>query len=274
MRRAPRSGLVAMLLGFALVVVVPAGADTGEGPAAGEETGAEDEAQESGDATLIPAPPVFPDPLLMKRARTYRGVGVTLSIAGAVSALVAFNVSLAVIRSGDEQRLRNIRAWAIPLGVMTGIGLQLGGPLWSVGGEMFRQLTRNTRGDEKLRREVANDRRYWQGRTMHAFGTSMALTGGLSVAVGSLLLVGGIWVVQGSADLEGSGLNVSPDYVGVPIIVVGAGAALLVSGLEIRKAGLTRSERVREAYATSMLLPIPYMDPVTRSGGLVLAGTF
>lgn len=274
MRLAPRSGLTAMLLGFALVVAVPAGADPGEGPAPEEENGAEDEAQVSGDAALIPAPPVFPDPLLMKRARTYRGVGVTLSIAGAVSALVAFNVSLAVIRSGDEQRLRNMRAWAIPLGVVTGIGLQLGGPLWSVGGEMFRQLTRNTHGDEKLRREVANDRRYWQGRTMNAFGSSMALTGGLSVAVGSLLLVGGIWIVQSSGDFEDAGVTVSPDYVGVPIIVVGAGAALLVAGLEIRKAGLTRSERVREAYATSMLLPIPFVDPVTRSGGLVLAGTF
>ncbi len=270
---APRAGIAAMFAALVFAIAPSALADTGGEPdAAGEAEG--DGA--SGDAVDVPLPAglVFPDPVLMKRARTYRGVGATLSIAGAVAAVVSFNVALAVIRSGDEQRLQNMRAWAIPLGVVTGVGLQLGGPLWSVGGEMHRQLTRNTRGDEKLRREVANDSRYWQGRTMNAFGTSMALTGGLSVAVGSLLLVGGIWVVDGGVDLADAGVTVNPNYIGVPILVVGAGAALLVSGLEIRKAGLTRSERVREAYATSQLMPIPYIDPLSRSGGLVLAGTF
>ena len=227
---APRAGIAAMFAALVFAIAPSALADTGGEPdAAGEAEG--DGA--SGDAVDVPLPAglVFPDPVLMKRARTYRGVGATLSIAGAVAAVVSFNVALAVIRSGDEQRLQNMRAWAIPLGVVTGVGLQLGGPLWSVGGEMHRQLTRNTRGDEKLRREVANDSRYWQGRTMNAFGTSMALTGGLSVAVGSLLLVGGIWVVDGGVDLADAGVTVNPNYIGVPILVVGAGAALLVSGL-------------------------------------------
>ncbi|MDP7113523.1 MAG: hypothetical protein QGH45_16265 [Myxococcota bacterium] len=245
-------------------------------PAWADEADTEGEEESSAEpaSDLAPAYPGFPDPVLMKRARTYRAVGVTLSVLGGVSLLVSFNVSLAVIRSGNEDQLNSMNGWLIPMGIVTGIGLQLGAPLWTVGGEMVRQLTRNTRGDEKLRREVANDRRYWQGRTMNAFGTSMALTGGLSVVMGALMLVGGIWVVQREAEFAEAGIAPSPNFIGVPIAVLGGGAAVLVAGLEIRKAGLERAERVREAYATTQLIPVPFVDPVGRSAGLVVAGRF
>ena len=270
MVRAPTLPLAVILAAVALWACAPAmSTETGEQGDEPAAAGGEAELTEPAEAF-----PGFPDPLLMKRARTYRAVGVTLSVLGGVSLLVSFNASLAVIRSGNEDQLAGMEAWAIPLGIVTGVGLQLGAPLWTVGGEMVRQLTRNTRGDEKLRREVANDRRYWQGRTMNAFGTSMALTGGLSLTVGALLLVGGIWVVQREADLEDAGIAPSPNFIGVPVAIIGGGAAFLVAGLEIRKAGLERAERVREAYATTLMVPVPYVDPIGRSAGLVLAGRF
>ena len=263
-----RTLLLAALLALGLMwVCVPAWA--GEATTDGEVEGSTESATD-----LAPAYPGFPDPVLMKRARTYRAVGVTLSVLGGVSLLVSFNVSLAVIRSGNEDQLNSMNGWLAPMGIVTAVGLQIGAPLWTVGGEMVRQLTRNTRGDEKLRREVANDRRYWQGRTMNAFGTSMALTGGLSVVMGALMLVGGIWVVQREAEFAEAGIAPSPNFIGVPIGVLGGGAAILVAGLEIRKAGLERAERVREAHATTQLIPVPFVDPVGRSAGMVVAGRF
>ena len=46
-----------------------------------------------------PPAPVFPDPVLMQRARTYRTVGATLSITGAVAFVASFNHTLAALRS-------------------------------------------------------------------------------------------------------------------------------------------------------------------------------
>ena len=225
------------------------------------------------EPTAAPAP-IFPDPILVQRARTYRAVGITLSILGGAAFVVSFNVSLSVFRSGNERAREMMPYWLVPCLVVTGVGLTVGGPLWAVGSEMHRQLTRNTRGDEKLRREVANDKRYWRGRTMVAFGTTLALSGGLGLTVGALLLVGGVWVAQRSAELTEAGLAISPWVIGAPAIMIGAGTGMLVGGLKLRKDGLDRSDKVREAYATTQLIPIPFFDPIAGSGGLALVGTF
>jgi len=218
---------------------------------------------------------VFPDPRLMKQAKVYRGVGVTLSVVGAVAFVASFNISLAVMRSGDEQLMQMMPAWTVPSMILMGIGLEVGGPLWSVGSEMVRQLTRDTRGDEKLRRSVANDPRYWQGRLMNAFGTAMALSGGIQLTIGTLMLVGTIWVIQ-RADMieEESGRSVSPAIIALPISLIAGGTGLMIGGLLLRRDGLDRAKTVREAHQLTHLMVVPYADPYARAGGFVLSARF
>jgi len=259
-------GLAALLLGAA-----PAWASTE--PAGGERSG--DPADDEPAATAEPIAPVFPDPTLLRRGKTYRGVGVVLSITGAVAFVAGFNIAIAVIRSGNDAALSALPYYLIPTSLLMVVGLEIGAPLWSVGGSMVRQLTRNTKGDEKLRRPVANDPRYWQGQMLHAFGTAMALTGGMAIMVGSLVLVGGIWIVQREAEFAEIGFDAGrPWLIAGPIAAVGVGTALLITGLKISKTGLDRSRKVREAYATTQLFPIPTFDPVNRSAGLALVGRF
>lgn len=221
----------------------------------------------------IPAAVVFPDPVLMQRARTYRTVGATLSIAGAVAFVASFNLTLAALRSGNEAFAAAMPAWSIPGVVLTFVALEFGAPLWSVGGEMYRQLTRNTKGDEKLRRSVANDPRYWQGRTSAAFGTALALTGGIQLMVGTLLLVGTIWVVERADMVEDqTGDTIHPRILLMPIGTIGVGTGMLIAGLELRRQGLERSQSVRDAHAATAVMVVPYFGP--DGGGLALAGRF
>ncbi len=252
----------------------PAGdeaADDGGGSAP-----AGDEAAGAVDAAAEPGAPVFPDPVLMRRGKTYRGVGAALSITGAVAFVAGFNITIAVIRSGNEAALDNLQFYLIPTTVLMVAGLEIGAPLWSVGGAMVRQLTRRTKGDEKLRRPVANDPRYWQGQMLGAFGTAMALTGGMGVMVGTLIMVAGIWVNERAADAATSEFldGARPWLIAGPAIAVGAGTGLLIGGLRLRKTGLDRSQKVRDAYTTAEIFPVPTVDPVSRSAGLVLVGRF
>lgn len=229
----------------------------------------------SGAQPSAAAVPVFPDPRMMKQAKVYRGVGVTLSVVGAVAFIASFNISLAVMRSGDERLMQAMPVWTVPSMILMGIGLEVGGPLWSVGSEMVRQLTRNTRGDEKLRRSVANDPRYWEGRLMNAFGTAMALSGGIQLTIGALLLVGTIWVVQRSDMLEEeAGQSISPAIILLPISMIAGGTGLMIGGLVLRRDGLKRSASVREAHQMTRLMVLPYADPYSRSGGIVLSARF
>lgn len=261
-------GLAALLLG-----AVPAWGSAETGDEIGEETG--EETGEDPAATADPIASVFPDPTLLRRGKTYRGIGAALSITGAVAFVAGFNIALAVIRSGNETALSSLPYYLIPTSVLMVAGLEIGAPLWSVGGSMVRQLTRNTKGDEKLRRPVANDPRYWQGQMLHAFGTAMALTGGMAIMVGSLVLVGSIWIVQREAEFAERGFDAGrPWLIAGPIAAVGVGTALLITGLKTSKTGLDRSRKVRDAYATTQLFPIPTFDPVNRSAGLALVGRF
>ncbi len=225
-------------------------------------------------ATAAPvADPVFPDPLLMKRARTYRNLGGVLSISGAVTFLASFNIALGIMRSGDPTWQDAMPYIMVPAAVVMVVALEIGAPLWSVGGEMYRQLTRNTKGDEKLRRPVANDARYWKGRTMDAFGTTMAISGGLEITVGLLTFVGGLWVVQQQEMLAEGGYTPKPWVIVVPLALMAAGTAQLIGGLELRKDGLERSRAVREAYELTQLFPVPWFEP-GGGGGLALVGRF
>jgi hypothetical protein len=237
-----------------------------------------DPAAAASDALELPsaeAVVAFPDPLLMRRAKRLRNAGIALSVAGGVAFVTSFNLALAVFRSGDDSQREHWPAWGVPCIIMTVAGLQFGGPLWSVGSEMVRQLTRNTRGDEKLRREVANDPRYWKGRTMSAFGTTLALTGGLEVMFGSLILVGLIWVFDQSALIEEeAGQSISRAWILLPAGLIAGGTASLIGGLKLRQDGEDRSQRVRDAYATAEILVIPYADPVAQGGGLAVVGRF
>ena len=260
-----------LFVAVALVCACALPALAAQQPAAPKERGVEvDEASPTPAAA-----PVFPDPLMMKRAKTYRGVGVALSVVGAAAFIASFNISLAVMRSGDERLMQMMPAWTVPSMILMGIGLEVGGPLWSVGSEMVRQLTRNTRGDEKLRRSVANDPRYWEGRMMNAFGTAMALSGGLQLTIGTLLLVGTIWVVQRSDMLEEeAGRSISPAIILLPISMIAGGTGLMVGGLLLRRDGLERSAAVREAHRMTRLMVVPFADPLSRAGGVVLSARF
>jgi len=255
---------IALLLLFACWVLVrPALAN--EQPAIAEE------APQIGEAS--PATPVFPDPVLMKRARTYRAVGVTLSIVGAVAFVASFNLTLAAMRSGDEAFTAATPAWTIPGIALTFVALEVGAPLWSTGGAMFRQLTRNTKGDEKLRRSVANDPRYWEGHLQASFGTAMALTGGIQLMIGTLLLVGAIWVVERSELIEEeSGQTVQRRIILAPVAMLAGSTGMLIGGLELRRKGLDRSQSVRDAHAATALMVVPYLG--SEGGGLALAGRF
>ena len=234
------------------------------GPATGEEALAPE---------IVPIAPVFPDPALMKRARTYRSVGVTLSIVGAVAFVASFNVTLAAMRSGDEDFIAAAPVWTIPSLALTFVALEVGAPLWAVGGEMYRQLTRNTRGDEKLRRSVANDPRYWEGRVLASFGTAMALTGGIQLMVGTLLLVGAIWVVERVELIEEeSGQAVNRNIVMAPVALLMGSTGMLIGGLEMRRKGMERAQSVRDAHATTAVMVVPYVN--RHGGGLALAGRF
>jgi len=220
-----------------------------------------------------PPAPVFPDPVLMQRARTYRTVGATLSITGAVAFVASFNLTLAALRSGNEAFTAAMPAWAIPGSILTIVALEFGAPLWSVGSEMHRQLTRDTKGDEKLRRSVANDPRYWQGRTQVAFGTTLALTGGIQLMVGTLLLVGTIWVVErGDMVEEETGDTVHPRILLMPISTIGVSTGMLIAGLSLQRHGLERSQAVRDAHAATAVMVVPYFGP--EGGGFALAGRF
>jgi len=260
--------LAALLLGAA-----PAWAAEEAAGAAAEEPA--DAGEATADEAQAPVTPVFPDPTLMRRGKAYRGVGAALSITGAVAFVAGFNIAIAVIRSGNEQALDNLQYYLIPTSVLMVVGLEVGGPLWSVGGSMVRQLTRKTKGDEKLRRPVANDPRYWQGQMLNAFGTATALSGGMALMVGMLTMVGGIWVNERALETAGEGLlSPRPWLIAGPAIAVGVGTAMLITGLKVRKTGLDRSQKVRDAYSMTQVYPIPYADPVNRGGGLALAGRF
>ncbi len=256
-----------LLVAATLLWALPAAATEGPDPSP-QTDDAEPVAEEEPAA-------VFPDPLLMQRARRHRNTGVALSIAGGVAFVTGFNVALAVFRSGDDGYRQHWAAWGVPCIALTVVGLQVGGPLWSVGSEMMRQLTRNTRGDEKLRRAVANDPRYWKGRTMSAFGTTLALTGGLEVMFGSLIMVALIWAFE-QDDLfeDAAGETVDRAWIMLPIGLIGGGTASLIGGLKLRQDGEDRSQRVRDAYATAEVLVIPYADPVARGGGFAVVGRF
>ncbi len=258
-----------------VVLLVPAAArSAGEEPeaAGGEETGEAAGGEETGAAAAAPEP-VFPDPLLMRRALRTRNGGAFLTIAGAATFVVGFNVVLSLVRTQVEPNGALLAGIMAPSVALLVVGLDVGAPLWSVGGEMVRQLTRHTRGDEKLRRAVANDERYWAGRTMFAFGTSLAMSGGLGVTAGLLTLVGGIWVVQQREMLQESGVQASPLVIMAPATIIGVSTAMLITGLRLVKSGNERSRKVREAYDTALVLPLPTVDPAGGLG-LALAGRF
>ena len=269
-------GVLAMVL-LGLAVTLPAGgafatADVGqdEDPAAPAPEASD---EQPGDTATSEAPAqVFPDPLLLKRARRYRNGGGVLSVTGAVTFLVGINVALGVMRSGNPQWQDAMPYIMVPAAVVMVAALEIGAPLWSVGSEMYRQLTRNTKGDEKLRRPVANDPRYWKGRTMDTFGTTMAITGGLELVIGVLSFVGGLWVVQQQELLADGGYTPKPWVIVVPIALMGAGTGQLIGGLSLRKDGMERARKVREAYELTRLFPVPWFEP--GGGGLALVGRF
>lgn len=226
------------------------------------------------DLAEVAAPaPVFPDPALMRQARAYRAAGATLSVIGAVAFVASFNLTLAAMRSGNEAFMDAVPAWTIPGIALTFVALEVGAPLWSTGGAMYRQLTRDTKGDEKLRRSVANDPRYWKGHLQSSFGTAMALTGGIQLMVGTLLLVGAIWVVQRTEQIEEeSGQSVNRAIVLAPVAMLLGSTGMLIGGLEMRRDGLARAQAVRDAHAATAVLVVPYLD--RDSGGLALVGRF
>ena len=231
-------------------------------------------AAEPSDLTEAAAPaPVFPDPVLMKQARTYRAAGATLSVVGAVAFVATFNLTLAAMRSGNQAFMDAAPAWTIPGIALTFVALEVGAPLWSTGGAMVRQLTRNTKGDEKLRRSVANDPRYWKGHLQGSFGTAMALTGGIQLMVGTLLLVGAIWVVE-RKDLieEEAGQAVNRAIILAPVAMLFGSTGMLIGGLEMRRDGLERAQAVRDAHGATAFLVVPYLN--RNGGGLALAGRF
>ncbi len=242
------------------------------GPALASEQPAPQAAEPSGLPEAAAPAPVFPDPVLMKQARTYRAAGATLSVVGAVAFVATFNLTLAAMRSGNQAFMDAAPAWTVPGIALTFVALEMGAPLWSTGGAMVRQLTRNTKGDEKLRRSVANDPRYWKGHLQGSFGTAMALTGGIQLMVGTLLLVGAIWVVQREEMIEEeTGQPVNRAIVLAPVAMLLGSTGMLIGGLELRRDGLERAQAVRDAHAATAVV-VPYMN--RNGGGLALAGRF
>ena len=180
---------------------------------------------------------VFPDPFLLRRSQAWIGVGAGLTV-GAVG-LLAGGMTLGLAYARGELE-------APPQGTFSVLAMFVGGaslgfvgvPLLSAGWYMNQQLRRTIKGAEKIPRSVANEARYWSAYAARMYGQAMMVTGGGSVLLGVLAIVG-VGALVGS-DVYDPGL-----WSGV-VMPFGAGASLIVGAILLQKAADAEMEAVRD----------------------------
>ena len=269
------SRLVSLLLSFALLFApLLAYADDGAAPAP------EPEPELAAPARVDDLGRPFPDPLLLRRSRTWTGLGAGMTGLGSAMVVTGLFVGSAFARGeivpprlelagplGD--RLGDNAGAIIPVVVLLGGGLLLdvvGVPLLSAGMFMNKQLRRTIKGAEKVPRTVANEERYWNAYASRMFAQAMMITGGGQAILGVLTLVA-IAALIGTENYDPwMWLAVGGEFV--------AGAAFIVGGLLLARDADQKMEGVRDEVdpmrqqqALLQLVPVPAFATVPRDGG-------
>lgn len=180
---------------------------------------------------------VFPDPFLLKRSRTWIGAGAVMTVSAA--GLLAGGMTLGLAYAREELEVP-------PQGTFTLLTMFVGGatlgfvgiPLLSAGWYMNQQLRRTIKGAEKVPRVVANEARYWSAYAARMYGQAMMVSGGGSVLLGVLAIVG-VGALVGT-DVYDPGL-----WAGVAM-PFGAGASLIVGAILLQKAADAQMEAIRQ----------------------------
>ena len=208
---------------------------------------------------------VFPDPFLLKRARSWIGVGAGMTVGAA--GLLGGGMTLGLAYAREELEVP-------PQGTFTVLTLFIGGaslgfvgiPLLSAGWYMNQQLRRTIKGAEKIPRTVCNEPAYWSAYAARMYAQGMLVTGGGAMLLGVLSIVG-VGALVGT-DVYDPGL-----WAGV-VIPFGAGATLIAGAIVLQKQADARMKAVRaevdpryEASRRRQLDPLAFV-PVVSGGTL------
>lgn len=266
MLRAPLSLLTALCLVFA-PTLAHAQDPASEGPTVQEQAAVMGSMDSQGR--------VFPNPDILKNARTQFGVGVGLTVGGAVLLFTGMMVGSAAARGEltlppspfpsliQSDRLEDGFGDGFTfIGITAGVGLGLilaGVPIMSVGNFTTRQMLRTIRGAEKVPRTVANEDRYWKALMTQHMGQALGIVGGAVIAFGIIALV-----AQG-ATLD-TRFYAPWRWVLGPAILAG-GVGVLVLGIELTKKGRSTQDAVwdevdprRQKAAVYPGIPVPIVS--------------
>jgi hypothetical protein len=180
---------------------------------------------------------VFPDPFLLQRSRSWTGAGAVLTVGGVALLAGGMTLGLSYARGELEpppQGTFSLLTMFVGGASMAFVGL----PLLSAGWYMNQQLRRTIKGAEKVPRTVANEPRYWSAYAARMYGQGMMVTGGGSILLGVLAIVG-VGALVGT-EVYDPGL-----WAGV-VMPFGAGATLIVGALVLQKAADAQMEAVRD----------------------------
>ena len=274
------SRLISLLLSFALLLapILAHAADAGDADDAAEP--ALDVEPPAAPARLDSLGRPFPDPLLLRRSRTWTGVGVTMTGFGTAMVISGLFIGSAFARGEIVaprleltdpigQRLGDNAGAIIPIVVLLGGGLVLdvvGIPMLSAGMFMNKQLRRTIKGAEKVPRTVANEEAYWNAYATRMYAQAMMISGGGAVIMGVLGLVA-------TGALIGTE-RYDPLLwlaVGIPFA---AGAVFIAGGIYLARHADSKMEAVRDAVdplrqgrALLMLVPTPSVTRISRADG-------
>ncbi|MCP4872372.1 MAG: hypothetical protein GY898_27045 [Proteobacteria bacterium] len=185
----------------------------------------------------------YPNPELLKRSRTWSGLGIGFTAAGSGMLVTGLFLGSGYARGELTPptigNLNTTQSALVPTLTLFGAGVVfafVGIPTVSAGLYMNKQLRRTIKGAEKIPRTVGNEARYWNAYIGKMFAQTLMVGGGGSILLGTLGMVAvGALVATDRYD---------PLYWLIPAGMFVGGGTMLGSGLALNKKSKERMEAV------------------------------